>query len=98
MLSDTIRLIDIIKKQSKEIEELKNITNSYDSFLGENKIIIADKKFFDNGYFKENYISVNKIKAKVIEVKNRAVKNEFITASQGKLNTIIELESLLDKE
>ena len=38
----------------------------------------------------------NKIKAKVIEVKDRPVKDEFITASQGKLNTIIDIESLLD--
>ena len=40
----------------------------------------------------------DKIKAKVIEIKDRPVKDEFITASQGKLNTIIEIESLLEKE
>lgn len=39
----------------------------------------------------------NKIKAKVIEVKDRPVKDKFITASQGKLNTIIDIESLLDE-
>lgn len=37
----------------------------------------------------------DKIKAKTIEIKNRPVKDEFITASQGKLNTIIDMESLL---
>ena len=40
----------------------------------------------------------DKIKAKIIEIKNRPVKDEFITASQGKLNTIIDMQSLLDKE
>lgn len=40
----------------------------------------------------------DKIKAKTIEIKNRQVKDEFITASQGKLNTIIDMESLLEKE
>ena len=39
-----------------------------------------------------------KIKAKVIEIKDRPVKDEFITATQGKLNTIIDMESLLEKE
>ena len=40
----------------------------------------------------------DKIIAKVIEIKDRPVKDEFITASQGKLNTIIDIENLLDEE
>ena len=40
----------------------------------------------------------DKIKAKVIEIKDRPVKDEFITATQGKLNTIIDIENLLDEE
>ena len=36
--------------------------------------------------------------AKVIEIKDRPVKDEFITATQGRLNTIIDIESLLDEE
>ena len=39
----------------------------------------------------------NTEKEKVIEVKNRLVKDEFITSTQGKLNTIIDLESLLEE-
>ena len=46
----------------------------------------------------ENYIHKDKKIEKVIEVKDRPVKDEFITATQGKLNTIIDIESLLDKE
>lgn len=46
----------------------------------------------------ENYIHKDKIIAKVIEVKDRPVKDEFITATQGKLDTIIDIESLLGKE
>ena len=40
----------------------------------------------------------DKIKEKVIEIKNKPVKDEFITASQGKLDTIIEIESLLERK
>lgn len=60
----------VIEKQYKEIEELKNITKSYDSFLGDEKIVIADKKFFVNGYFQENFVRKDKIKAKIEEFKN----------------------------
>ena len=58
-------------KQSKEIEELKNITKSYDSFLGDEKIVIADKKFFVNGYFQENFVRKDKIKAKIEKIIQR---------------------------
>lgn len=44
---------------------------------------------------KSQFVSKDKIKEKVIEVKNRTVKDDFITATQGKLNTIIDLEDLL---
>lgn len=40
----------------------------------------------------------DKIKEKVIKIKNKPVKDEFITASQGKLDTIIEIESLLERK
>lgn len=64
---ETKIILELIEKQFKEIEELKNITKSYDSFLGTEKIVIADKKFFVNGYFRENYVSKDKIKAKIKE-------------------------------
>ena len=60
-------VLNLIEKQQKEIEELKNITKSYDSFLGHEKIVIADKKFFCNGYFQENFVRKDKIKAKIEE-------------------------------
>lgn len=61
-------VLNLIEKQQKEIEELKNITKSYDSFLGDEKIVIADKKFFVNGYFQENFVRKDKIKAKIKEL------------------------------
>ena len=59
-------------KQQEEIEQLKKITNSYDSFIGnmpnkDTTIIIADKEYFDNGYFIEKYISKDKIIEKIKE-------------------------------
>ena len=109
--------VNLIEKQSKEIEELKE----NNKLLQENYSSAHE----DINWFCENYISKevseqkerkayikgtndahelcnkkweDKIKAKTIEIKNRQVKDEFITASQGKLNTIIDMESLLEKE
>ena len=47
---------------------------------------------------KSQFVSKDKIKEKVIEVRNRIVKDDFITATQGKLNTIIDLEELLEED
>lgn len=95
-------------KQSKEIEELKNITKSYDSFLGTEKIVIADKKFFVNGYFKENFVRKDKIKAKIEEFKivrdtileNEKEFNRPMMTYDLKRNDYCEkmLQSLLEKE
>ena len=46
----------------------------------------------------ENYIPKDRVIEKVIEIKDRPVKDEFITATQSKLNTIIDIESLLNEE
>lgn len=40
--NETIKQITLVLNL---IEELKNITKSYDSFLGDEKIVIADKIF-----------------------------------------------------
>ena len=66
-------IFDLLKKQQKEIEQLKKITNSYDSFIGnmsnkDTTIIIADKEYFDNGYFIEKYISKEAIRKKIKEI------------------------------
>lgn len=79
-VDDVKTLLENYKKQSKEIEELK------------------EKNEYLPNWVNKKYVSKDEIKAKVIEIKNRPVKDEFITATQGKLNTIIEIESLLEKE
>ena len=83
-----------VEKQSKEIEELKNITKSYDSFLGTEKIVIADKKFFVNGYFQENYVSKDKIKSKIDYLLKHYDSENFINFEMF----IKILQSLLEKE
>ena len=106
---ETINIIlNLIEKQSKEIEELKNITKSYDSFLGTEKIVIADKNFFVNGYFRENYVSKDKIKSKIEEFKiirdtileNEKEFNRPMMTYDLKRNDYCEkmLQSLLEKE
>lgn len=89
------KLIDIIEKQQKEIEELKE-----DKYGLEEEVQIQAKNLMlCEDAIKETYTKwIDKIKAKTIEIKNRPVKDKFITASQGKLNTIIDMESLLEKE
>lgn len=80
-------ILNLIEKLEKEIEELKEDRDEYK----EEYIKLQNARYY-------NYISKDKIKAKVIEVKDRTVKDEFITASQGKLNTVIDMQSLLEKE
>ena len=47
---------------SKEIEELKAITQNYNAIggetFGDDRIIVCSMKYFDDGYFKKNYIFV----------------------------------------
>ena len=78
-------VLNLIEKQQKEIEELKDESKEYQ--IG-----------FAQGCYEKDLDWLDKIKAKTIEIKNRPVKDEFITASQGKLNAIIDMESLLEKE
>lgn len=77
-------VLNLIEKQQKEIEELKELN------------LMQRKQL--NDAFNRGWIHKDKIIAKVIEVKDRPVKDEFITATQGKLDTIIEIEKLLEKE
>lgn len=105
-------ILNLIEKQSKEIEELKETLKcTQNSWYEDTQKIEEMKKQIDLN--NECEIALNnrimdlenadkkwedKIKAKTIEIKNRPVKDEFITVSQGKLNTIIDMESLLEKE
>lgn len=83
-------ILNLIEKQQTEIEEFKY---KYSDEKIRNTII---KRYSE--VIEKDYVSKDKIRAKTIEIKNRQVKDEFITASQGKLNTIIDMESLLEKE
>lgn len=95
------KLIDIIEKQSKEIEELKENNKNLEDELNKYIVKLSDEQYrrLVNIIRDEiNKLWEDKIKAKTIEIKNRQVKDEFITASQGKLDTIIEIESLLERK
>lgn len=66
--------------------------------LGNEKIEIKEYPVISREFVKENYVHKDKIRELVAEIKNRNVEDDFITASTGKLNTIIELEKLLEEE
>ena len=86
------------KRQQKEIEELKTITNQYDSFPMYNKkhsIIIASPDYFYNGTFIKKFISKDKIKAK-IEILEKLQK-EFPNNDEIRIK-IIAYKELLEKE
>lgn len=56
-----------LEKNKKQIEELKEITKTYDSYIGEkmplnSQIIIADGKYFMNGTFVNKFVNKDKIK------------------------------------
>jgi len=67
-------ILNLIENQQKEIKDLKekneiltNITYLYNSYEvnNENKIIVADKEYFDSGLFVKRYISKEEIKEKL---------------------------------
>lgn len=67
ILNLVTKLQDEIIKLLKENRELTAITNKYESYEmpfteKEDRIIIASKKYFVNGFFKNNFISKDKIK------------------------------------
>ena len=99
--SDAKRLIDIIEKQSKEIEELKK---EYERVrAGRNWLSeyisaqIATPELFDR-LVEENYISKDKIKAK-IEIRKEEKENcKDSIEEKYLLREIYVLQSLLEKE
>ena len=76
---DVIQSIEHLIKRYKQLEEenkeLKHITQNYNAYQQKSDnpnstIIIADEKWFINGYFKENFIPKSKVKEKIEELKN----------------------------
>lgn len=97
--ADIKNIINIIEKLQKEIEDLKTITREYDAYeLGEgNKIMIASKEWFNNGYFEEHYISKDKIKEKIKDLRQyeKEIKDEKDFEYYATLRIIITLKKLL---
>lgn len=63
LTTDIKTVLNLVTKLQKENEELKAITKTYDALKNtQENIVIADKKFFDNGYFNENLIPISFIK------------------------------------
>lgn len=67
ILNLVTKLQDEIIKLLKENRELTAITNKYEAYEmpfteKEDRIIIASKEYFANGFFKNNFISKDKIK------------------------------------
>ena len=99
--SDAKRLIDIIEKQSKEIEELKKEyerVRAGRNWLSEHiSAQIATPELFDR-LVEENYISKDKIKAK-IEIRKEEKENcKDSIEEKYLLREIYVLQSLLEKE
>ena len=103
-------LVKRFKNQQKEIKALKKITREYESYKCEedNKIIIASKEYFVNGYFKEflsDFVSKDKIKEKIEEYnkkceecnfQNTGICKEFKAHYNCSIQSVLELlEELL---
>lgn len=93
------------KKLKEENKELKHITQNYNAYQQKSDnpnstIIIADEKWFINGYFKENFIPKSKVKDKIEELKKKV---EELTDEKGYwggsdlLEQIKVLQELLEK-
>lgn len=68
-----IDIINAISNLIEENKELKHITQNYNAYQQKSDnpnstIIIADEKWFINGYFKENFIPKSKVKEKIEEI------------------------------
>lgn len=75
-------ILNLLKKQQKEIEELKGITQSYNSFVAQVSIpknqivVVGDKRYFDCGYFIERYIPKEVIREKIEELQEELKSHE----------------------
>ena len=97
-LNDEYNFKNATRKKDKEA--IETLLTAYEKEKEKNKLLEENysSAHEDINWFCENYIHKDKIIAKVMEIKDRPIKDEFITATQGKLNTIIDIESLLDEE
>ena len=98
-------LITRYKQLEEENKELKHITQNYNAYQQKSNnsnstIIIADKKWFRNGYFKENFIPKSKVKEKIEEI-NKAYEDSKDENEESQYYypdyTIRVLEELLEK-
>ena len=97
-------VLNLVEKQQNEIKDLKekneiltNITYLYNSYEvnNENKIIVADKEYFDSGLFVKRYISKDKIKEKIKEIENYTYMSNEEMKQQD--YAIVKLEELLEE-
>ena len=72
-IDNEIKIIDDSIEHFKEMQQLKKITNTYNSISIKDikqKIIIADKRYFDNGIFSVTLVEKEKIKTILKEIYN----------------------------
>jgi len=81
-----------------EVQAIENLIKGYKELEERNIYLVNERKKLEELLFmsNENYIEKSKAREKVIEIKNKPVKDNCITASQGKLDTIIAIEELLE--
>lgn len=93
-------LLNLFKNLQKENEELKAITKTYDTLKNKQEnIVIADKKFFDNGYFNENLIPtsfINETQEKLKKKLNCDNNIRIYTLRDSYLLQISVLDELID--
>lgn len=93
-----INLLNLIEKQTKEIEELKEKNKELNKYIEDRaKIGKNIQTFINKDYVEQEYISKDKIKAKIEELEK-----EIITGAKKtdiiRRAIIYELQSLLEKE
>ena len=95
-------LLTRYKQLEEENKELKHITQNYNVYQQKSDnpnttIIIADEKWFINGYFKENFIPKSKVKEKIEELKEKTamqglfIDSETICRVDAKIQVLQEL-------
>ena len=93
------QLADLIEKQQKEIENLKEINEEHQKLNGELRDEIkrqGNTREIEEKYVEENYINKNKIREEIEELNNMKVDGETFTTA---INFAIKiLKELLEEE
>lgn len=95
-------ILRLIEKLQKENEELRAITNGYNSLKKDSEafggipLIIADEKYFNEGIFTTNFIPKDKIRELLKEHNIELGEDTIAMSEQGAFAFMLSIKELLE--